>query len=514
MTLFGNRLKNVNAKIWEATRPDFAYPELSDPELKASDSLDKPNLGLAFSGGGTRSATATLGQLRGLAEIGILEKARYLSCVSGGSFTSTAFTYLPNNHKDRAFFGPVINPQAVTADQLLKTTTGSFTHALTNSFIVDDYLKNALRLAGDETYPRAIGDIFLLPFGLDSLKRFFSLDRNSVAAILKHNANMLESDFYRVREGRPFLIINAIILRPDNEKPLAKMIPVETTPLYTGTRTLFRDAGSNGRDIGGGFLEPFAFDSDAPEKAPDRSGRVKVRLGVSRHRYTLSDAIGTSGAAPAKAIAEAGLAFLGFPEFKHWPLTGVGQTAAKEYEYGDGGNLENLGLIPLLARKVERIIVFVNTRHPLIGSGPGEINGAIPPLFGQTTEFQTNVVLQRDKYLPLVEGLLTAKAEGRSVIFKDSYQVQDNAFHGITGGWQVEILWVYNERVPAWEQRLPLDIRQSIGQESLANFPHYETYGQNRPSLIDLRPEQVFLLANLSTWNILENDELFISMLS
>ncbi len=513
MTLFGNRLKYVNAKIWDATQADFAYPELSDPNLKALDLLNKPNLGLAFSGGGTRSATATLGQLRGLVELGILDKARYLSCVSGGSFTSTAFIFLPKNYQDQDFLGPVIDPQAVTIDQLEKTTPGSFAHALANSFIVDDYLKNALRLAGDETYPRAIGDIFLLPFGLDSLKRFFSLDPHSVAAILNHNPKMLSTDFYHVRKGRPFLIINAIILRPDNEAPLAKMIPVETTPLYTGTRTLFRGAGSNGRDIGGVFLEPFAFDSDAPEAAPEPSGRVKVRLGVSRHRYTLSDAIGTSGAAPAKAIAEAGLAFLGFPEFKHWSLTGIGQTAAIEYEYGDGGNLENLGLMPLLARNVERIIVFVNTRHPLSGAGPGEINGSIPPLFGQTPAFQTNVVLQRDKYLPLVEGLLAAKAAGRSVIFKDSYQVQDNAFYGITGGWEVEILWVYNERVPAWEQHLPLDIRQSIGRDSLSNFPHYKTYGQNRPSLIDLRPEQVFLLANLSTWNILDNNELFLSML-
>jgi len=48
---------------------------------------------------------------------------------------------------------------------------------------------------------------------------------------------MPETDFYCVRDGRPFLNINAIILRPENEMPLPKKIPVETKPLYSGTLT-------------------------------------------------------------------------------------------------------------------------------------------------------------------------------------------------------------------------------------------------------------------------------------
>ena len=39
---------------------------------------------LAFSGGGIRSATFNLGVLQGLAQAGLLAKAKYLSTVSGG----------------------------------------------------------------------------------------------------------------------------------------------------------------------------------------------------------------------------------------------------------------------------------------------------------------------------------------------------------------------------------------------------------------------------------------------
>ena len=94
MSVFGNRLKHVTCKTWDVTQPDFVFPEQGDPEFMASDVIDRPNLGLAFSGGATRSASATLGQLRGFKHIGLLDKVRYCSVVSGSSLAAVAFTYL------------------------------------------------------------------------------------------------------------------------------------------------------------------------------------------------------------------------------------------------------------------------------------------------------------------------------------------------------------------------------------------------------------------------------------
>ena len=42
-------------------------------------------VGIAFSGGGTRSACLTLGTLRALKHLGLLERTRVLSAASGGS---------------------------------------------------------------------------------------------------------------------------------------------------------------------------------------------------------------------------------------------------------------------------------------------------------------------------------------------------------------------------------------------------------------------------------------------
>src|SRR5579872_663608 len=48
-------------------------------------------LGLAFSGGGIRSATFNLGVLQGLAEHEVLKEVDYLSTVSGGGYIGAWF---------------------------------------------------------------------------------------------------------------------------------------------------------------------------------------------------------------------------------------------------------------------------------------------------------------------------------------------------------------------------------------------------------------------------------------
>src|ERR1700719_4408549 len=72
------------------------FTEVRASELKELEKLrelrgvklpaDKGRVGLAFSGGGIRSATINLGILQGLAKFGFLKRIDYLSTVSGGGF--------------------------------------------------------------------------------------------------------------------------------------------------------------------------------------------------------------------------------------------------------------------------------------------------------------------------------------------------------------------------------------------------------------------------------------------
>ena len=511
MSIFSRRLKYVACKVWDATKDDFEFPEIGDPEYKIDHLFERPNTGIAFSGGGTRSASATLGQLRGLNELGLLNRTRYLSCVSGGSWAAAPFVYLPEAWPDETFLGQVVPPENLTIELLNKTDNNSFAHRISDSIILDDFIKNALRFAGDETYSRAIGDIFLKAFDIDSLKRFFSYNDESVSKIINNNKKMGESDFYTINPSRPFMIVNSIILRINNKPPKPTRIPFETTPLYSGVKKFHKDAGSGRRSIGGGYIESFGFDSNEPEKITSNS-IATVRLGGSRHRYTLSDVIGTSGAAPAEVLDKLHLDWIGFPEFKYWSPVNPKKNSAREYEFGDGGILENIGLMPLLMRKVKKIILFVNTKAKLKGAGKGEINDSIPPLFGKTPGFEDNIVFPEDKYEILVQGLLEAKNQGKTVMFRGTFPILQNDHYGIVGGWDADILWVYNERVGEWEDKLPPEIRAEIGHGSLGNFPHYRTFFQNPPAVIDLSKKQVNMLANLSCWNIVSNSADFEGM--
>lgn len=58
----------------------------------------RPVLGIALSGGGIRSASFGLGVLQSLLEHGVLQKADYLSTVSGGGYTGSALTWFRRWH--------------------------------------------------------------------------------------------------------------------------------------------------------------------------------------------------------------------------------------------------------------------------------------------------------------------------------------------------------------------------------------------------------------------------------
>lgn len=88
-----------------------------------SDSDSADATGLAFSGGGLRSATINLGVLQGLQERGILKEVDYLSCVSGGAYIGAWFTaHLINKDEKGNPIYTNANPQyASDPDRLLGT---------------------------------------------------------------------------------------------------------------------------------------------------------------------------------------------------------------------------------------------------------------------------------------------------------------------------------------------------------------------------------------------------------
>ena len=506
----------AEARVWVSDGPRYRFPE------RDSASARPPSTGVCFSGGGTRSLVATAGQLRGLTATGLIADVGYLACVSGGAWAAVPYTYHAAVARDDAeLLGPVVPPERLRLPALAALPEGRLDQPATAAF--ERHLAAAIGdadLPRDEVWTRAVGATYLAPFGLFDPRApaWFTADARAAAAIRAANPYLEGAPFHVVHGGawRPHLVISASLVwprlpaEPTDER---QRIGFEFTPLGVGTpcRSTLRAPSGASCAVGGGFLEPFAFGCPAPAGGPDANGRVRVA--PPPRPFTLADATAATSASSTRAVA-----FV--PRARHWALGEADGEPGRAHSFADGGDVENFGLIALLRRRVERIVVFVNTLHPIADEVRPEtapvatgIDPYLPPLFGYATrKCPHNQVFPRASFGGVVEALQRARSRGRGVVATTRLAVEPNAWWGVSGGWEVEVCWVYNERAPAWEARLDADVRGALeaGQPPdpsgpFARFPFYRTEGQNPGCLVRLTAPQVNLLAELSCWVVVEH---------
>ncbi len=530
------RKRYVNTRFWNTKQEADFFPELHDSDFSLPYVKKRKDLGVCFSGGGTRSASATLGQLRGLKQIGLLGKIGYISAVSGGSWGSAPFIFLPNEFDEDTLLGPYIPPEKLSLAELKSNPDKSMAKVISETVISDDFLKEVFSLSGDESFSRAIGRLFLEPFGLHHNNKSIAYDGKTVKAIIKNNSiendrnyYLKNDDFILTRKNRPFFIVNGTLLRQGNDDKRLKKMLCEYTPIYTGVRTYFPEAGrrkyllGGKRPIGGGYIQTFAYDAATADRETS-DGLITVKCG--RNCFTLSDIIGSSGAAPEEAIRKYGFTFLGFPEFNHFPIPQVNNGKLfdeEEYAHGDGGHLENFGLMPLLARQVKKIIVFINTPTPFEanktlrdkhGYPDRDFTDDLGPLFGRNdkpegfkkeydpVKLAVNQVFEGKKLDELLDAFRNCKRNGKPLVHYGHYNVMNNNHYGIST-YEARIYWVYLDNAKNWLNKLTdheLKTNLAKKKNGFERFPHYKTFLENPPNIIDLGIDQVNLLAHLTSW--------------
>ncbi len=531
-SLFGCRPKQtLNARVWVSQGENYTFPESTHGV--------NTRTGICLSGGGTRALTAAMGQLRGLRKLNLLSEVDYLSSVSGGTWAAAAFTFYNSGAEhDDQFLGPITDPKNINDGILKDLPPSRLGHTATRDFegILAGLLLN-LFVPRDQVWIRAVGETFLEPFGLyDSRKpnsHYFSWDQHRVNIIKGRNPPLEQASFHTVRKAtdrdshRPYLVANSCLVWPVDFLRPGNLVPFEYTPLYVGSPfplTIYDPPlheSEHGRTIGGGYLEPFAFGSRAPAEPPNDEGLVQVEKRLAP--FSLANAAGTSSAAYAVTFDPVDAALS--PHMNYWPVTDTGGAPTYDYSFGDGGSLENFGLIALLRRKVENIVVFINTETPLsLVYSPendnlptsSDITDRLPQLFGVPirTTFSTynpypnNHVFHRHDFAKVVRKLQAAKAGGHGAVARTRLVVKSNRWWGVPGDWPVNICWVYLDRAPKWEIQLPGPIRQEIedGNQGILshgrfkNFPNYATFAENPGQIIRLTKPQVNLMADLTCW--------------
>lgn len=515
----------LNVKIYPSG-PTFQFPELQMARYQPG----SHPLGVCFSGGGPRSLVASLGQMRGLHALGLLDDIGAISAVSGGAWFNTIFCYAPTGIGDATLLGPILNPTEITpqnlaeidpqciAAPLLHLTSANLNTTKTNFMIGATYSETQ---AFNRVFARLLNDLMLKPFHLDDTHTFFTLDAGSIGRIIEHNPGLTKADFYTMRPNRPFLIIGAANVYPLGENQVARSF--EYTPLYSGTPQLFKGAGIDGTDIGGGYVESLAFDSLTPSP-PDADNYVTVTM--PNPIFLLSDIFGSTGAAPGIILDQLG-APEWFPRFSYWPVAAAGAQPAATYSFIDGSGLENTGIVPLLRRQYPLILAFINSRQPVGATGPATVDGLdhqVARLFGLKPQGSSNdqdtQIFPSAQFKTLADGLRAAKANGQPAYFIDSYPiVQPNAFDipaypAYPGNGEVTVMWFYNELNPNWQRRLSSQVQALLASTDptnyLANFPNLKTYFQNHspagiPQLLQYTPEQINLLAHMWTYTVMDD---------
>jgi hypothetical protein len=528
---------------------------MDERKLLEETKTTKKNVGVCFSGGGSRALSAAMGQMRGLNHLGLLDQTFFISAVSGGAWASTLYTYLPAAIPDKDFLGTVVeDPHKlwwIPLDHKAEPTNLNYLppnnlgNVPTRLGFLSDLaqlwdLKEKYGYPMNELWVRFIGKVIFEPFGLSAVyenpsdpatygkpTKFYSLYEWYVKnGIIKRNKKLTVNDFYLVERNRPFLVVNTSMFK--DGKPGSELLPVESTAVGAGIRQSFPNAGPQGQDIGGGLVEPFAFGSTNQKKLEKREVQVDVN-----QRFSLSDIAGLSSAAFAETIESKHPDFNGLlPKYNYWPITNLGEAknASVPYNFADGGNLENTGIMAQLARNVPTIICFINCETKMKQvTGPDKkpvvvVDDMIPPLFGYAPigdgnhykkyadggidpkykPHNKNRVFHYHEFDKLLTKLWDAKQSGGPVMYlQKDLEVIPNPKFNVPGKNKVQVLWVYNSKIEKWWEKLKWELRAELDVDVLqfGNFPHYDTVLQ-----LKLSEVQVNLLAQMSCWNIIQTE--------
>ncbi|MCJ8313223.1 MAG: hypothetical protein HRU38_13210 [Saccharospirillaceae bacterium] len=297
----------------------------SNPTVKYSDSTKK-NIAVCFSGGGSRALTCAWGQMLGLSTNKIFNNARYISSVSGGTWATAIYSFLPATITDEQLLGTYYKPENLSlkegnnllnVNHLKDKSLGKAPEGMKLDTLI---LKAGVFLSTHKPeqhqwlWAYLVGELILEPFGLRSegstkwtSKKYFSLSKEHLTS-LKVDSQKTDSakidtpnpdDFYFVRDKRPFHIMNNNIMiklgKSEGLKSNIILLPNQVTPVAGGVKGESPDGSING----GGVVESYSVSSTLKQPSAI-SNPVKVEI---NQPYSLIDIVSTSSAFFAETIA-------------------------------------------------------------------------------------------------------------------------------------------------------------------------------------------------------------------
>ncbi|MBI9090390.1 MAG: hypothetical protein JEZ12_14335 [Desulfobacterium sp.] len=396
------------------------YPKTGKNPTIANSDPARPNIGVCFSGGGSRAMTCAWGQLLGLKELNLINRARYISSVSGGTWASSVYSYLPEGVTDKDLLGTYYPPARLSLEtqadhlditQLTPHSLGQAPAGISIDTLVAQgviFLLFNKRQDHKWLWADLVASFILEPYKLRdegenswSSSKYFSLSHGYARDYFPQGAPKPD-DFFFVRQGRPFVIMNNNLMEPvkitDSKEFNIVQLPNQVTPVAGGVQGQTPDK----TITGGGSVESYGYGSTLIQKSSESS---PVAVTISQP-YSLIDIVSTSSAFFAETIAQwiledlqdsdrrksliqrvekkitpahkkdllakaetdlsqdiekilekeleklaaKGISFLGdiVPSYNYWPISPL--STNREIQFTDGGTLENTGILGILSQ--------------------------------------------------------------------------------------------------------------------------------------------------------------------
>lgn len=485
--------RTTKARAWTHAGALDDYPE---KKLVS----DRKDVGVSFSGGGSRSYAATLGYLRGLLDLNLLDDIRYISSVSGGTWAVAVATFRdPTVTGDSlaAFLGEPVPPEKQTLLGARRAPLNSARMYPVRSSILNVVTEELLVLGTPPTdvWVKTVHRVFLRPAGI-GFRSLMAWSRDQVARIVAENPHLADTLSFVLPCGgspkcrMPFPIINTAMLGPIEAAPFGlvtrRYVMMEITPIHVGFPRALNVSYPNtdARVSLGGLVSPVGFGAPTSREwcglgacargATDPAdGSHVIEVPGVAYPFGLANASAASSWAPGAVVAEEPLLrpldnmLLAAPYFS--PLFGG---ESRELFLGDGANMENQGFISLLQRRVRRIVAFINTQSPLSPRErwnpylrpprPGaDIDESFSALFGMRgilppigQDFGHAQVFPRWAFPGVVDALQRAQKTGKGAVATLHLVTVANTWWGIRAGFKCAVTFVYLGRAYEWENRI------------------------------------------------------------
>jgi hypothetical protein len=261
-----------NCRIWTGVNhPQFLFPELNGecPEL-----TQKINYGIALSGGGCRALTYSIGTLRGLHMMNLLNNARYVSTNSGSSWLNGPAAHTTKSMTE--FLGEYLPPEQCSMKRLKHIDHKSHAFFLCDGHNVHTFLRelreSLLHQDGDDPrgfWSQAIGHIFFKRYDLNNYDYLPVMTGSNEDFITSETGVPINKMTPYDPSRYPFPILNASVVVRGHEISA----PLEFTPLYYGTPGSFKyEDDHKSFAVGGCLIEPFGFTS-----TPSSQQRMSIK---------------------------------------------------------------------------------------------------------------------------------------------------------------------------------------------------------------------------------------------